>query len=223
AKHWYTFQEYEMGWQIVDWGLAANYYRHSTIVVPNVTTMLLWLCAELADATGEQQYLNHAGAMVRFLQSSQQPNGELPYELSRRPHFMCYQYNAFELRDLAHYYMLTGDGAVWHPMQRLAAFLAGGVTPDGACRYSCRQRWPEVHYWTGVLAAALQQATALGLGDYRAQSARAHCHLLTQQRRDGGFDFSRRSYGRLRDRRSYPRYLAMILEQLLALDDMGRI
>jgi hypothetical protein len=39
---------------------------------------------------------------------------------------------------------------------------------------------------------------------------------LSQQRQDGGFAFySRHNYGFLRDTRSYPRYLSMILNHLL--------
>jgi hypothetical protein len=74
---------------------------------------------------------------------------------------------------------------------------------------------PEVNYWTGALAAALREAHELQLGNYLALSERAYRYLLTRQRSDGGFDFSKRTYGFLQDRRSYPRYLAMILCHLL--------
>ena len=67
------------------------------------------------------------------------------------------------------------------------------------------------------VARALGEATALGVGDFRAQSDRAFKRLLAQQRPDGGFKFfSRNNYRVLADRRSYPRNLAMILYHLLS-------
>lgn len=69
-------------------------------------------------------------------------------------------------------------------------------------------------YWGAALAAALRTAHELQLGDYLALSERAYAYLLARQRSDGGFDFSTRNYGLLRDGRSYPRYLAMILDFL---------
>jgi hypothetical protein len=56
----------------------------------------------------------------------------------------------------------------------------------------------------------------MGLGDFRALADRGFQHVLSYQRADGGFQFhSRANYGLLTDRRSYPRYLAMILNHLL--------
>ena len=36
--------------------VSANYYAHSTILVPNVTTMLIWLCAELVIGSGDTHF-----------------------------------------------------------------------------------------------------------------------------------------------------------------------
>ena len=138
-------------------------------------------------------------------------SGELPYEVDHRPHFMCYQYNSFEFMDLANYYELTQNPVVLPILGRLAAFLETGVTSIGSCRYNCDKQFPEVNYWTAALATALAKAQSLGLGEYATASRRAVRHLLARQRPDGGFDFSYRNYRMLRDARSYPRYLSMIL------------
>ena len=59
-------------------------------------------------------------------------SGEMPYTIEcdggGRPHFLCYQYNAFELLDLAHYYSITDDAAVLPIMEKLATFIAHGIT-----------------------------------------------------------------------------------------------
>jgi rhamnogalacturonyl hydrolase YesR len=215
ALKWYTFQINDIGFQEVGGGLATNYYAHSDGIVPNVTTMLIWLTAELYQITEDKQYLKYTEKMLRFIEHSQLDSGELPYALERKTHFMCYQYNSFQFLDLAHYYQLTGNGKIRQMLSKMAAYLATGVTERGSSRYNCFKEVPEVNYWTAVLAAALYKAHELELGDYVWLSQRAYRYLLTQQRPDGGFDFSARSYGLLRDRRSYPRYLAMILNHLL--------
>jgi len=215
ALKWHTVQTNRIGFQQVANGLAANYYAHASGIVPNVTTMLIWLTAELHAATGDPTCIQHTAPMVRFIAHSQLDSGELPYAVNERPHFMCYQYNAFQFMDLAHYYRLTGDDAIRPGLEKLAAFLSTGLTESGSCRYNCFKTAPRVHYWTAALGAALHQAHQLGLGDYETRSDRAYRYLSSRQRPDGGFDFSERNYGFLRDRRSYPRYLAMILVHLL--------
>jgi hypothetical protein len=128
---------------------------------------------------------------------------------------MCYQYNSFQFMDLAHYYQLTEDEICLRILKQLATYLATGLSENNHCRYSCSKNVPEVHYWTAALATALRKASELGLGNYLSLSEKAYCYLLTRQRPDGGFNFSEHNYGVLTDRRSYPRYLAMILSFLL--------
>ncbi|GAB4534120.1 MAG: hypothetical protein Kow0063_16880 [Anaerolineae bacterium] len=198
-------------------GLAINYHAHTSDLVPNVTTMLLALVAEIHKTTGDRRYLEQTGALLRFLKYSQMENGELQYIYDWRPHFQCYQYNSFEFLDLAHYYQLTGDDQVLPILRKLASYLATGLTERGSCRYDCFRELPEVNYWTGALATALCTAHKLGLGNYLALSERASAYLLERQKPDGGFEFSRRNYGLLRDRRAYPRYLSMILSFLSRL------
>lgn len=215
ALRWYDFQVNSIRFQQVEDGLAANYYAHSKSRVPNVTTMLMWLTAELYRLTGDKLYLENNARMLRFIEQSQLSSGELPYALHVRTHFMCYQYNSFQFLDLANYYQLVGDERIRPILGKMATYLATGVTESGSSRYNCFRKFPEVNYWTAALAAALRKAYKLEAGNYLALSERAYRHLLTQQRPEGGFDFSRFTYGFLRDRRSYPRYLAMILSHLL--------
>ncbi len=215
ARKWYSFQVNETGFVTYKDGLVPNFFDRPGRMVPNATTLLLWFVAELSQVTSNGQYMRNVNRMVRFLQYSQMENGELEYHFQIRPHFMCYQYNSYEFLDLAHYYELTGDERVRQILSKMAVYLATGVTERGNSRYSCFKEVPEVNYWTAALAAALRKAHELELGDYLALSERAYRHLLTQQRPDGGFGFSKRTYGLLRDTRSYPRPQAMILDHLL--------
>jgi uncharacterized protein YyaL (SSP411 family) len=214
AQKWYDFQVDHSGFQRVGEGLAANYYSHSKVKIPNVTTMTVWLSEELFQVTGDSKYREYNERMIRFVADSQLESGELPYELGRT-HFMCFQYNAFQFLDLANCYAYTYDPTTRKVLEKVARFLSSGVTDIGSCRYNCSRAFPEVYYWATALASALRQAYQMGLGDYLALSERCYNYALTLQKRDGGFDFSRRSYGILTDRRSYPRYLAMILNHLL--------
>lgn len=216
AQKWYEFQINGVGFQQIGNGLTPNYYSHSTIVVPNVTTMLLWLTYELHALTGDDRYLEFSDRMLEFIEFSQLPSGELPYIYKDRPHFMCFQYNSYQLLDLAHAYQIRPGANLYAIMQKLAAFVATGVLDHGACRYDCFKERPEVMYWTAAIGNALGKASELGLGDHHALSERAYAYLLGQQRADGAFNYSLYNYRVLRDSRSYPRYLAMILYHLLA-------
>jgi DUF1680 family protein len=196
-------------------GLAINYYAHSRSLVPNVTTMLLWLLAEIYRVTGDARYLESTEEMLRFLEYSQLESGELQYAYRARPHFQCYQYNSFQFLDLANFYALTGDEGVLAIITRMARFLSSGITERGSCRYDCFKENPETNYWTAALAAALRRAGQLELGPYRELSERAYRRLLSRQNSDGSFYFSDKNYRFLADRRSYPRQQAMILYFLL--------
>lgn len=195
--------------------LGVNYHAHTRLLVPNATTMLLWLIAELYKNTGDESYLKHTDELIRFIEYSQMESGELPYWFEYRQHFQCFQYNSFQFLDLKYFFDITGNELVLGILKRLAQYLSIGVTERGSCRYDCFKELPETVYWTGALASALREAHELGLGDYLLLSERAYSYLLSLQKQDGAFDFSSRNYGFLRDKRSYPRYLAMILNHLL--------
>lgn len=223
ARRWEQYLTREVRFEGSDGLLAIHYFANSPgSLVPNNTTLLLWNLARLAEATGDDRFLATCQAMVAWLNKVQLESGELPYAVEGlkgkdRTHFLCYQYNAFEFLDLAHYYHITRDRAIWPVLEGLARYLATGLTEAGAARYTCYRAWPEVNYYTAAVGRALGEATALGVGDFRAQSDRAFKRLLAQQRPDGGFKFfSRNNYRVLADRRSYPRNLAMILYHLLS-------
>jgi hypothetical protein len=147
-----------------------------------------------------------------FLAAAQLPTGELPYRIPGRPHYLCYQYNAFEFLAIARYAENTGDRQADAVLEKLAAFLLGGATPTGACRSSCDRTYPEVDYYTGALALALLRAEPYVRDAARLAAKRALERLLSVQRPDGSFAYSRRDYGLpfLWDRRGYPRTLAII-------------
>lgn len=227
VKRWFDFLIKDVGFrqqtQPNMW--AINYFaKRSKDVggVPNNSTLLLWLLARLHQATGEDQYIDPCNKLVNWLAHVQLSSGELPYALGKTPdkdrvHFLCFQYNAFEFMDLVHYYHLTCDEEIWPVIEQLAKYLSTGLTEEGTARFDCHHKTPEVPYYTVAIARALSMATDLGLGDYRELSTRAFQQVLSQQRADGGFNYhSRKNYRFLTDRRSYPRYLSMMLHHLLS-------
>lgn len=222
ARRWYDYVLRETGFQSNEGTLAVNYFANmGNAMVPNNSTLALQTFASLADVTGDDEFLSTCPGMVRFLRRVQLASGELPYGVTDlagngRVHFLCYQYNAFEFMDLVEYYRLTADEEILPVLEPLARYLSGGITPDGAGRYDCAHATPEVLYYSLAIAQALSQATALGLGSYRDLVDRTYAKVLMHQRVDGAFRFhSRANYRVLCDRRSYPRYLSMILHHLL--------
>ena len=227
AKTFYQYLVEQIGFrqQTDPTMLAVNYFARtegSGGGVPNNSTLLLWMLAELARSTRDEKYLEYCAPMVTWLRHVQMPNGELPYSLGNVPekdrtHFLCFQYNAFEFLDLVHYYQLTDDQNVLPTIERLAGFLAGGFAETGACRFDCKRSTPEVNYYSIALASALSQAHQMGFGTDSPHVQRAWRRVLSNQRADGGFQFfSRFNYGFLSDRRSYPRNLSMMLYHLLS-------
>jgi hypothetical protein len=225
ALGWHRFLEREVGFVAARGGLAVNYFaRRDGPPVPNNSAFVLRLLAELADVTGSDRFLARSPALLGFLAEAQRPSGELPYQLgtdggSVRPHFQCTQYNAFQCLDLISYDRLTERGDARPIVEGLLRFLRGTVDGDGGLRFACDRRAPLVTYHAAAVAAALQEGARLGepgCADAAASTLRA---LLALQRADGGFPHSRQNYGVLRDRRSYPRNLAMILHHLLLIAD----
>jgi len=221
ALRWYEFLTKKTGFQEYKDSLCINYFAgKSGRLVPNNATVTLTFMAELFSQTEEKSHLAYSDRLIKFIQYSQKESGELPYafETPRMPgreHFLCYQYNSFQLMDLASYYAVDSDPRVFNIIKRIAGFLSKGVEKDGHSRYNCFKESPVVPYYTAALAAALLVADSIGAGEFKELSDRAYGFLLGQQDRRGGFYYSKKNYGVLKDRRSYPRYLAMILKHLL--------
>jgi hypothetical protein len=223
ALSWHAYLVSSVGFRQSLGGTAVNYWANRPeAVVPNNTSLTLWALAALTVATGDGAKCSPCRSMLAFLDSAQLETGELPYVVDPnepegdRTHFLCYQYNAFECLDLIHYYGLTGDRAALSIIERLANFLATGITKSGAVKYDCRSEKPVVPYYAAAVAAALSSASRIGLGEYRSQADQIYDWVRSQQAADGGMKyFSRRDYAILTDRRSYPRNLAMILYHLV--------
>ena len=115
---------------------------------------------------------------------------------------------------LAWYAEAHGDARARALAVRIAGFLAGGVTAKGAVRASCHARLPEVVYYADAVALALHTVTRLGWADHGALAERVFHWVLSRQREDGTFPFSRGDYIVLADRNRYPRYLATTLFHL---------
>lgn len=219
AARWYDYLVGRIGFQQHEPGKAINYFDKPRGKVPNNSVEAAWLFARLWQATGDERYLEHVGAMADFLRSVQLATGELPYVVEspherRREHYLCYQYNAFQFLKLAWLQRLRPSEAVAAVLPGLAKFLATGVAASGACAEDCTSRSVEVDYYTAALAAALDEAGRLKLAD-GSLSERAYDRVTARQKLDGSFIYSKGDYGFLRDSRSYPRPMAMTLFHLL--------
>jgi hypothetical protein len=107
-----------------------------------------------------------------------------------------------------------GDERARSLAERIAAYLATGVTPAGSVRASCASRLPEVVYYSDAVGLALETVTRLGWADHRTLADRAFGFVMSRQQPNGGFPFSRGDYYLLSDRTAYPRYLAITLYHL---------
>lgn len=224
VRRWHRYLVRVIGFQRIGDELAINYFAHRGRGerVLNNSAFALRFLAELAEATGDSGYKWPCGNMIAFLRRAQQPTGEFPYTVAGedyhrgRPHFQCYQYNAFQCLDLIRYCEVAQDDAVLPLIEGVLGFLGTGLGRDGHAHYACGEPHRAVTYHTAVLGAAFARAAALGIRGYGDLAARAFAHLLGLQRPDGGFPYSRGDYRVLSDQRSYPRYLAMILYHLLS-------
>jgi hypothetical protein len=203
--------------------LAVNYFAQAGQArVPNNSVTTLRVLAELADATGDPSYCDLYPDLFRFVQRVQRSSGELPYAVpgadgqgKGRPHFQCFQYNAFQCLNLMRRQALTGDSQAQAVAEKVLSFLTTGQDSDGHVHYQCGDRSRAVIYHTAAAAAAFITADAMGIAGYRDRAERAYAWVLNQQRADGSFPHSQWEHYVLSDRRSYPRYLAMILDHLL--------
>ena len=219
----YDFIVNRIGFQDHTVGKVINYFDKPRGKVTNNSVAAAWYFLRLWEATRDEHYLQHVSALLDFVAAAQLPTGELPYIIGNqyendRPHYLCYQYNAFQFLQLAWSNSLKPGPWAEPLLPRLARFLETGVQPTGACGKDCRHArsgGPEVDYYTAAMGAALHEALRLRLGVRPELIAACYNRVLAHQRPDGGFDFSYRDYGLLSDHRSYPRSLAMILFHLL--------
>lgn len=222
AVRWYDFMTDKIGFQNYDSdSKAINYFSNvGRGLVPNNSTLAVWMSSLLARAGGQEKYLEHCPAMMRFLARCQTSEGELPYVLESeygpgKLHYLCFQYNAFQFIDIYEYYLISKDNQALQVMQGLAEFLSKGLTEQGDARHDCETDRPTMHYFTAAVSAALKCAGDVGLGDYAKVAARGYRRLLDVQKPNGSFDYSIGDYGFLSDGRSYPRNQGMILRHLL--------
>src|SRR5215471_10293931 len=222
AIRWYDFLVSRIGFLAHNHGKAINYFDKPRGKVPNNSMLALWLFLRLWSETGQERFLEHVNGLLEFLTSVQRPTGEFPYVVKspyerEREHYLCFQYNSFQFLELAWSAALEPGKPARALLPGLARFLQRGVSARGASALDCStvgRAWPEVDYYTAVLAAALIEAAKLGLAD-RTLSARCYERLLERQRPDGSFWYSTGDYRFLKDHRSYPRAQAMTLFHLL--------
>jgi uncharacterized protein YyaL (SSP411 family) len=225
ALAWHQFLVDAIGFQRIGEELAVNYFADRTgSRVPNNSAFVLRFLAELSEVTGDRAYEQRCAGLLSFLQRVQLPSGEFPYTVAGadggqyRPHFQCYQYNAFQCLDLVRYYQITRNAAALVPIAKVLNFLRDGLAEDGHALYECGNRHRQAPYHTAALAAALMEGSELGVDiheDLPDLARRAYNYLFRTQRVDGGLPHSLRDYYLLSDRRSYPRNLSMILVHLL--------
>jgi hypothetical protein len=220
AIRWYDYLMNTIGFQAHSSGEAINYFDKPRGKIPNNSVEALWFFLRLWRATGDGCFLAHTDALLDFLVDAQLPSGELPYIVDGpyekgRIHYLCYQYNAFQLLKLAWAEALHPDPRTRQILTGLARFLPQGVTESGASAADCSRVKPETDYFTAVLAAALWEANRLGAAGAGELSERCYAHTLRRQRPDGSFAYTTGDYGFARDGRSYPRPQVMTLFHLL--------
>jgi hypothetical protein len=220
AVRWYDYLVSRIGFQEHTSAKAINYFDRPRGKVPNNSVLTAWFFLRLWKTTNDGSSREHARALLDFVASVQAENGELPYVIESsyergRRHYLCFQYNAFQFLELARASRLAPESASTRVLPKLAAFLAGGVTREGASRRDCFHATPEMDYHTAVLGAALREAARLNLLDGSEVSDRCYARALARQRADGSFAYSAGDYGFMRDGRSYPRPQAMTLFHLL--------
>ncbi len=222
ALRWHDYMTRVIGYQKSGDELAVNYFaQRRDSRVPNNSTLVLQFLAALADLTGDERYLQPSAGLLAFLSGAQTSEGEFPYSVPGpdsahgRVHFQCYQYNAFQCLDLMRYYEITHDETAVPLIAQVLQFLRGGLAQDGHARYECSNNYRAVTYHAAALGAAFAQAGEFGMEDYDTRAEKAFAYVTGLQRPDGSFPYSRHDYYVLGDRRSYPRYLSMILNHLL--------
>ena len=221
---WHEFFEQRIGFREFDGNIAVNYFADKVDDenVPNNSALALRYFANMADVTGEQDYLDRCDGLLRFIRMAQLPSGEVPYVHPSRVHFQCFQYQAFLYLDVLNYYRLTGDENARGVLAGIIRFLQGGISPEGYVYYQCGQKRRTVNYHTGVVAAAFSTAEEVGEMGCMPLAERAFGYMLRQQREDGSIPHSRGDYVVLSDRRSYPRYLAMMIFHLVSASGQER-
>ena len=219
---WHRYMIDEVGFQRTGDQLAVNYFgAREGSRVPNNSAFVLHFLADLADVTGEPTFREPCRGMLRFMADVHMPSGEFPYSVKGpeggrdRPHYQCFQYNAFQGFDLMRYWELTRDANALPLVRHNLQFLKTGQAADGHARYECADSHRAVTYHAAVLGAAFLKASENAMGDYRREAESAYAYVLRQQRSDGSLPHSRGDYRVLSDRRNYPRYQAMILYHLM--------
>lgn len=222
VRHWCAYLRERIGFQQIDDELAINYFAALPgNRVPNNSADALRFFAELATVTGDRQFLAQCPGLLTFLTHAQKPSGEFPYTVDPggrrdpRLHFQCYQYNAFQSLGLMRYYELTGDPTPRPIIAGILRFLRTGLAADGHVFYECGNAHRAVTYHAAAVGAAFARAGELAIENGDEPAHRAFDYVLRMRRHDGGYTYSTGDYRWLRDGRSYPRYLAMILHHLL--------
>ncbi|MGH9403350.1 MAG: hypothetical protein ACRD2P_14720 [Terriglobia bacterium] len=218
-----------IGFQPHDGAEAINYFDQPRGKVPNNSVTAVWFFLRMWKATGDQRFLAHVPALVRFVEAAQLPTGEIPYIVEgpnerARAHYLCFQYNAFQFLYMAWAEEIAPETWSRSALANLARFLQGGVRASGACASACAaptSGGPEVDYYTAALGAALHEAWRRGFCVDGELSQRCFARALARQKPNGGFGFSTGDYGFLRDNLSYPRQQAMTLFHLLYACGLG--
>ncbi len=228
AQSWFAYLRENTPILEVDGTLAVNYFvgKLSARVTNKCVTLLRFL-VELRRVCGTQEYVELEAGLMAFVDSVQMKSGELPYavhqtsDLETRPHFQCYQYNAFEYLNLVRYHELTGEARSRRIAERIAEFLPQGLDRDGSAFFDCSHGPRRVVYHGVAVATALSVSAARGREPHADLARTSMEWALGRQRSDGAFTYLLRDSGFLADRRCYPRNHSMILMHLLTASQLA--
>jgi hypothetical protein len=224
-KKWFDFLIKKTGFQEYENSLAVNYFAYSpkSRKVPNNNTLVLWLFSDLYQVTGNNKFLTLCPKLVNFLELTQRQSGELLYEIGHE-HYLCYHYNCFEFIDLYNYYKTTYENRIKAILEKMANYIATGITDKGSVKHTCFQTNPEILMFSSAAGAALLNAFKLGFIRYNRHIELLYNYILNNQRPDGSFYYSRNdmvyfrkpiSSGFLSDKNCYPGPMSYMLYHLL--------
>ncbi|MDC0527071.1 hypothetical protein OAO35_03900, partial [Euryarchaeota archaeon] len=228
AEAWANYLIQNVGFHKYDYGYSIKYFSGKpSPAVPNNNTLVLWFLAELSNVTRNIEYIRFNERIIDFLEKVQKETGELPYsvessEVVGKEHYICFQYNAFELIDLLNFYRISPVKKLDRIIIRLSKFLLQAFDEKGASKFDCSHSFPNIFYYTSKVISALLLSKKFGFIDNVPFINNSLNLLLSNQNIDGSFPYSTNEYMFFKDKRFYPKESNFILSALLEIHSINK-